>query len=250
LNAGTLLKSDELDFEVRLAQAREDQLRARNANNLAERALRNLLGIGEGEFTAADTAPVVSAPDSSDFSQRPELAAARERERAAQAGIRRAQSGYQPSLNAFGSVGYDYGTKFDHGGENYTAGVMVQWDLWDGSLTRARVREARAELESAREEERKLRLALDFEVEQARLELQTAAARLAVTGKAVDQASESAQLTRARFEQGLALSTQLIDSETALVAARVRRAEAEADRGIAVAALRKSLGLPQLDTGK
>jgi outer membrane protein len=64
----------------------------------------------------------------------------------------------------------------------------------------------------------------------------------------VAQASESASLTRARFEQGVALSTQLIDSETALVAARVRRAEAEADQRIAVAALRKALALPQLDS--
>jgi hypothetical protein len=46
---------------------------------------------------------------------------------------------------------------------------------------------------------------------------------------------------------GMALS-QLIDSETALVAARVRRAEAEADQQIAVAAFRKALALPQLDS--
>jgi outer membrane protein TolC len=46
----------------------------------------------------------------------------------------------------------------------------------------------------------------------------------------------------------VALSTQLIDSETALVAARVRRAQAEADQQIAVAALRKALALPQLDS--
>ncbi|HEV2435524.1 MAG TPA: TolC family protein, partial [Verrucomicrobiae bacterium] len=250
LNAGTLLKSDELDFEVRLARAREDLISARNANILAERALRNLLGIDDGDFTVADTVPVVSAPDSNDFSQRPELAAARARERAAQARIRGAKGGYQPSLNAFGSVGYDYGTKFDHGGRNYTAGVMAQWNLWDGLSTRGKVREATANLESTRQEERKLSLALDLEAEQARLDLQTADERLAVTGKVVAQAKESAQLTRARFEQGLALSTQLIDSETALVAARVRRAEAEADRGVAVAALRKALGMPQLDAGK
>jgi outer membrane protein TolC len=55
-------------------------------------------------------------------------------------------------------------------------------------------------------------------------------------------------MTRNRFEQGLALSTQLIDSETALVAVRVRRAEAESDQRIAVAALRKALALPQLDS--
>jgi outer membrane protein len=132
-------------------------------------------------------------------------------------------------------------------GKSYTAGVMAQWDLWDGFSTRAKVREAKANLESAHEEQRKLRLALNLEVEQARLDLNTAAERLVVSGKTVEQAAESASLTRNRFEQGLALSTQLIDSETALVAARVRRSEAESDQRIAVAALRKALALPQLD---
>jgi outer membrane protein TolC len=42
------------------------------------------------------------------------------------------------------------------------------------------------------------------------------------------------------------LSTQLINAETALTAARVRRAEAGADRRIAAAALRQALGLPQI----
>jgi len=247
LDAGTLLKSDVLDVEIRLAQAREDLVRARNANTLAERALRNLLGIEEGEFIVADTAPVASVPHLEDSSQRPELAAARERERAAQAQVRNAKSGYQPRVNAFGSVDYDYGSVTGGDGKSYTAGVMLQWDLWDGFSTRSKSREAQANLESAREEQRKLRLALAFEAEQARLELKAADERLAVSTKTVEQAEESAKLTRNRFEQGLALSTQLIDSETALVSTRVRRAEAESDQRIAVAALRKALALPQLD---
>jgi len=115
------------------------------------------------------------------------------------------------------------------------------------NLTRGKVREARSNVESAREEQRKLRLAIGLEVEQARLALQTAEERLGVTGQVVTQASESTSLTRSRFEQGLALATQLIDAETALVTARVRRAEAESDRQIAIAALRKSLGMSQLD---
>ena len=69
-----------------------------------------------------------------------------------------------------------------------------------------------------------------------------------MTDQAVAQAAESASLTRARFEQELALSKDLIDAETALVAARVRRAEAEADRQIAIAAVRKALALPQLES--
>jgi hypothetical protein len=38
-----------------------------------------------------------------------------------------------------------------------------------------------------------------------------------------------------------------MDAETALVVARVRRAEAQADQRISIAALRKALALPQLD---
>ena len=247
-NGGTLLKSDVLDIEVRSAQSREDLIRARNAKALAERALRNLLGIEDGDFAVAESAPSVTVPDSGDFSRRAELSAARQRERAAQEQVRGARSGYIPRVNAFGSLDYDYGWKYAEGGGSYTAGALVQWDLWDGKLTQAKVREANANLRSAREEQRKLRLVLDLETEQARLDLKAAGERLKVTEQAVAQASESAGLTRARFEQGVALSTQLIDSETALVSARVRRAEAEADQQIAVAALRKALALPQLDS--
>ncbi len=247
LETGALLKSDVLDIEVRLAQAREDLVRARNAEALAERALRNLLGIEGGEFKVADTAPSVAAPDSGDFSGRAELAAAAQRERAAQEQVRGAKAGYLPRVSAFGSLDYDYGTRFNQDGESYTAGALLQWDIWDGKLTRGKVREAEAQLESAHEQQRKLRLALALEVEQARLELQTANERLRVGEQTVAQASESANLIRARFEQGMALSSQLLDAETALVAARVRRAEAEADQHMAIAALRKALAIPQLE---
>ena len=248
LDGGTLLKSGVLDIEVRLAQAREDLVRARNSNALATRALRNLLGIETGEFEVADTAPTTRAPDSGDFSGRPELTAAGHRERAAQEQVTAAKGSYLPRVSAFGSLDYDYGWKYENGGGSYTAGALMQWDVWDGKLTRAKVREANANLESSREERRKLRLALDLEIAQARLELKAANERLSVTDQAVAQATESASLTRARFEQDLALPKDTIDAETALVAARVRRAEAEADRQIATAAVRKALALPQLES--
>ncbi|MCI0537474.1 MAG: TolC family protein [Verrucomicrobiales bacterium] len=245
---GTALKTDLLDMQVRLAQAREDLVRARNANALSERALRTVLGLEDGavEFIVADSAPKVAVPEGDDFSRRPELAAIEQGQRAAEAQVRQAKAGYRPRVSAFGSLDYDQGWVTDGDGKSYTAGVMVQWDLWDGKLTRGRVNEAQANLDTTREEERKLRLAIGFEVEQARLELQAATERLAVTEAAVAQAQESVELTRSRFEQGLMIATQLIDAETALIAARVRRAEAEADQRIAIAALRKALGLPQL----
>jgi outer membrane protein TolC len=244
--AGTLLKTEVLDVEVRLAQAREDLVRARNARALAERALRTLLGVEESDFAVADTAPAVPAPAAGEVGQRPELAAIRQQLKAAEAAVRQARGGYLPQVGAFASVDHDHGWEFNGSGDSWTVGGVLQWDLWDGRLTRGRVREARAQLESLREQERKTRLWLDLEAEQARLNLQEASERLAVTEKAVTQAAESVELTRARFEQGLALATQLIDAETALTGARVRRAEAQTDQRIALAALRKALGLPQL----
>jgi len=248
LNVGTLLKSDVLDVEVRLAQAREEAVRARNANALALRALRNLLGMEQGELEIADSAPAASntVPDVGDFQSRAELAASAQKVRAAEADTRRASSGYQPRVSAFGSLDYDYGTRTDGSGHSYTAGVLLQWDLWDGLNTHAQRQAADANLETAREQQRKLRLALALELEQARLALREASERLAVTATSVAQAAESVDLTRSRFEQGLAISTQLIDAQTALIAARVRRAEAEADQKIAVAAVRQALGYAQL----
>jgi outer membrane protein TolC len=247
LDAGSLLKTDVLDIEVRLAEAKEDHLRAQNANAIAIRSLRNLLGIEQGEFAVADGAPDIEAPGGMDFSGRAELAAARERERAAQEQVRAARGNYLPRLSAFGSLDYDYGWELENGGRSYTVGGLLQWDIWDGSQTRAKVREARANLESSQEATRKTRLMLDLEIEQARLEFNAASERVAVTAQMIARATESASLTRARFDQGAALASQLIDAETALLAARVREAEARADRRVAVAALRKALGLPQMD---
>ena len=246
--AGTLLKAEVLDVEVRLAQAREDLVRARNARALTERALANLLGLEQTIVTVADTPPEPALPDAAAGVPRPELQALDHREQAAESALRGARGGYLPKVSAFGSLQYERGWEMDGEGTYWMAGALVQWDLWDGRLSRAKVAEAQANLDELREQQRRARLAIAYEVEQARLNLAEADQRLGVTATAIAQAEESVQLTRARFEQGLALASQLIDAETALTAARVRRAEAEADRRIAVAALRQALGLPQLDS--
>lgn len=247
VDTGSALKIDLLDVQVKLAQAREDLSRIRNASALSTRALRNALGIEAGAFEIAGNTPNAAVPGGNDFSQRPEFAALQHAERAAEAHVRMMKSGHRPRVSAFGGVDYDQGWVNDGDGKSYSAGLMVQWDLWDGKLTRGRVDEARANLDAVREEQRKLKLTIDYEIEQARRQYSDATERLSVTQSSIAQAEESVELTRARFEEGLALSTQLIDAQTALTAARMRRAEAEGDQRIAIAALRKALGLPQLD---
>lgn len=243
---GAALKTDVLDIEVRRAQALEDLVRARNAQALSLRALANLLGLEQEEIAIATEAPTLPVPELIGMEQRPELAAARSRIQAAQSEVRRARGGFYPGVDAFGRYDYDHGWRFNGSGDSYTAGLMMRWNIWDGRLTRSKVNQAEAQLDIAQAEERRQRLAIDYEIEQARLGLKEAEERLAVTEKAVSQAEESADLQRSRFEQGLVISSQLLDSETALTAARVRRAEALADRQISIAALRRALGLTLL----
>lgn len=245
--AGAALRADVLDLEVRLAQAREDLVRARNARALTRRALQHLLGLEGSEFDVSEQSPTLTLPPAELEASRPEFSAAAERARAAESQVSSARSGYRPRVSAFGTVDWENGWETGGDGASYTAGVLLEWDLWDGRLTRGRVNEARAHLEAAREEERKIRLAVSFEVEQARLDLQQARERLQVGEKAVAQAEESLAITRDRFTQGAALATQLIDAQTALTAARVRHADAGADVQIATAALRTALGLPILE---
>jgi outer membrane protein TolC len=67
-----------------------------------------------------------------------------------------------------------------------------------------------------------------------------------VTAQAVEQAEESAALSRARFEKGALLAADLIGVESRLIETRMRRAVAGADERIALAELRSALGLTPL----
>jgi outer membrane protein TolC len=258
---GTVLKSDFLDAEVRVAEARENLVRARNALAVSETIFRNVLGVGEKENVTAGE--VLSNPSRSglpaeigadspsdryvapaeelDITSRPELLAAQKVVAVAERQIRVTTGEHLPRVNAFASYDLDSGDA-NRFADSWVAGVSVQLDVFDGFLTHSKVAEARANLEAAREELRRTELALQLEVKQAELGLHQAQARLETTARVAGQAEESLQISKERYSNGMALLTQLLDAETALTAARQRRAAAEADYQIARAALDKALG--------
>lgn len=242
---GSVLKSDLLDADVRLAEARENLILARNALAISESIFRNILSVGEtGNVTVVEVqfrAPRDLRTGPLDVSQRPELLAVQKAVAAAERRVRTAVGGEMPRVNAFASYDLDSADtrRFE---DSWIAGVNVELDVFDGFLTRGKVAGARADLDAAREELRRTELALQLEAKEAQLNLQEAAARLETSGRAVLQAEESVQITKERYSNGLALLTQLLDAETALTSARQRRAAAEADCEIGRAALDKALG--------
>jgi outer membrane protein TolC len=242
---GAVLKSDFLDAQVRLAEARENLVSAGNALAISEIVFRNVLGVGEKEnVTATEDAfetTTQTVDGALDVSRRPELLAAQKAVEAMERQVRAAFGGHLPRINTFASYDLDSGDA-NRFADSWVAGVSVELDVFDGFLTRGKVAEARANLAAAREELRKTELVLQLEAKQAQLNLNDAQARLATTGQAVAQAGESLQITKERYASGLALLTQLLDAETALTAASQRRAAAQADCQIARAALDRALG--------
>ncbi|MEZ4270611.1 MAG: TolC family protein [Myxococcota bacterium] len=241
--AGTLLKQQLLDVEVGLAQVQEQRLRAHNAQALAQHALVNIMGLEQDGIIEIEDDPWSTGTDvNSTANERPELLALQQGTVASDAALKAARADRWPSLAAFGSLMFDHGFRQDNNGMSYLAGVALQWSAFDGLATRARVSQAESLARTTREQLRQTRLALRFELAQSRIHIRDADERLEVTAKAITLAEESAALGRARFEEGLAIATQLIDAESALTAARLRHAEAEADRRVAIAALYRAMG--------
>jgi outer membrane protein TolC len=245
--AGAFLKTEVLNLEVQLSQSRENLVQANHALALAKRGFLNVLGLKSGEVEMADpemSEALLKEPLTHDYGARPELAAARDAVRAARANLRAAEGGRHPTVDAFADYGYDHGWDMDGSGNSFLAGVRVNLNVFDGFRTTARIRAEREQLRAAEERVRQEELNISFEVERARLAYEQAKERLEVTAKIVTQARESAELSRARFEEGVILSSELIDTETRLTEARARRAIARARRNIALADLRRALGQP------
>ncbi len=249
--AGQLLKADLLSLEVQLAQTRETLASARHGAALASRAFHFVLGL---EATAEsvellDDDPALArltVPATGDFTQRPELLGLQARVRAAEAMVEAARGARRPNVNAFASYQYDQGWKTDRHGDSWLAGLSVDLNVFDGGQTSGKIRQSGAELTQVKELLRKATLGIGLEVEQARLAHANANERLAVSARAVEQAAESAALSRARFEKEALLAADLIGVETRQLEARLRRTFAVADERLALVELRLALGLTPL----
>ncbi len=249
---GSLLKEEVLNLEVQRARAEEQLIQARHGLRLAQRGFLHLLGLtGETVTLDPSATPAQEIPGERDPHNRPELTAMAAMVKAREAQARQARAGYYPTADAFGSYQVDKGTELDDGsGNSWTTGVRLNYTLFNGGQTSAATERADAQLREAREQQHKLELALNLEVEQAALALQQETERLAVTGKMVESAEESARLSRLRFKEGVVLSSELIDTENRLTDARLSHTLATAAHAIAIADLRRAVGLSQFNQGK
>jgi len=249
---GTLLEEDLLNLEVEQSRAQEGLIQAEHGLSLGQRGFLHLLGVDAGRVKVdAAASQEQEIPVERDFRARPELAAMAALVKAREAMVKQAGGGRLPSADAFGSYQVDRGTEpADGSGNSWTAGLRVNYTLANGGQTAAAIDRAQAQLTEARQQQRKLELACSLEVDQAALAFHREEERLKVTARMVAAATESQRLARIRFQEGVLLASDLIDSQNRLTEARVSQVLAASARKIAIADLRRAVGLAQFNQGK
>jgi outer membrane protein TolC len=245
--AGTVIKTDILNLEVALVQAREDLIRARNSVDLAIVALNTAIG---HDFVTRESLPVpekkVSTPpvmeqDFNAIDNRPELQVIQKMSQAKELLYIKAKRQNYPVLNAYGSYDLDTGDLATFEG-SYTVGLKAEWDIFTGFRNSSAVRKAEAEWRAAQQDEEDVRNKIKQDLRRARIQAAESWQRLETIRKSVESASESLRITQVRYREGVAGITDLLTAQVGLTAMRTRSVAAVYDHAAAVSNLQRARG--------
>lgn len=176
------------------------------------------------------------------LARNPELKAVQERQRAAKAEIREAESKYYPEIKS--TVSYDYGRRFNEvkAGDNFSASLSLSYPIFTGFRDQALVRQAELQWELSRIEEQSIRARLSFELKSAFVGLVYAQQALALQDAIIRRRAENLSLVRLRFEGGLENMGSVLLSEAYLKEAEFERLQALQRIEVAQSQLARILG--------
>lgn len=258
-DAGTVLKSDVLSLETRLAEARQQQLQASNAVELARTGLRTLLG-QPADQPLEIAAPVAGAapqlPDSvaaavaRATAARPEVGAAARQVAIRERELKAERAAYLPTIDVVGGYGNDSSDfELSHNTDSWVFGATAELNIFSGFRIRERVRAAEHQLAAAQEVERRTRLEIEREAENAFLSYGEARQREAVSQAGLTAADAALRLVDEQYRAGTVTVTRYLEAEAARSAAQSRAIASRYDLRRAEAALQKAIAAWADDEG-
>ncbi|MBI5368971.1 MAG: TolC family protein [Planctomycetes bacterium] len=245
---GLVAQSDVLTAEVQLATRRQEQSQAQGNLALAVATLNRVLGLPVERPT--EVVEVTDAPGWTGSCEeavrraaehRPDLQALAQRIDVEAAGYRVARAALFPGLYAFGA--------YDHSSDDFllhqnwlTGGFGVQWSLFDGGATWAKIRRQRTQIAEAEDLRAEGLAEAALAIRSAWLSLQEAAERAPVAAKSIELAAENLRVANDQYAQGLISSADLLTEEDRLSRARAAACRATYDQQEAYARLLHAVG--------
>lgn len=251
---GAALRADLLRARTRRAEVLVDRVEAENAIRIARIELNQVVGRpATAEVRLLDAPPAEGPTRSLDafiaeaVDASPRLHALRRQADALEARVRATGGDRLPSLGFFGRYLYARPNPYYmsdpgefHG--TWELGLSTQWSIWEGGGRSARTQVAEAQYDAATARLQDASEELVLEVTRQYLETQRAVEALEAATLLVAEAEETLRVVRLQYQEGAALSEQVLDAERAWLAARARHARAEAELAIAHAGLLATLG--------
>lgn len=248
--AGVITKNDLLQAEVKISDARQRLLNARNLramtasrlNNLLQRQLKADIKVADIE-TAAFYTPEPDLQKAWEIAekQRAELQIIDEILKSLDLEITARRSEYYPKIFVRGA--YDFAEnpyQLHEGNWSLTLGVGI--NLFNGGGTTAEESRVEYQRQKLIEQRRKLIDEIRLEVDVYMLELTTAGEKISVTTNAVRQAEENLRINRIKYEAGAGTSTDVLDAVSLLTVAETNYNKAVYDRMKSEAAVLYSMG--------
>lgn len=230
---GTVIKSDVLRTEVELAQAKQNHSKAQNAYKLAIIQLITLLGLPSDQaITLADTSTASIYEGSTALAiqtalaNRTDLKQTYQEEKASEQGIKIAKSGQLPTVNL--SVKKDWQNQQDSTNP-WSAQVAVSFNLFDGSKTKSKIKQAEWETAKTHELLQQKLEQITVETQEAYFNLQNARTALDIASQVVTKAEEDYAIAQIRYQSGVGTNLDVIDSQGALTSAKLNYTNARYD---------------------
>lgn len=255
MNVGMMTQNDVLKLEVQLSDMMFKQIDAENAVKLSTVALNSVLSIPlTTDIEIISSANIMPANYSElnkligdAVEQRPEIKSADYRIKASEAGVTMARSTWYPQISLYGNYYYSrpnsriFPSK-DEFIDTWDAGVNLSLNVWDWLTTEHQTEQAQATLAQAVDGIGIIKDNITLEVTQNYLNVNQAKRKIDISELTVKQATENMRITADKFKNGLALSSDVIDAETAQSTAKINYTNSIVDYELAKARLDKSIG--------
>ena len=141
------------------------------------------------------------------------------------------RSEYYPTLAAFGQ--YQYQTQdntFQVGNykwaESFMVGLQLSYNIFDGFKRGARIEQVKIDRDKIGFARQKLQDGLILQTQQSRMKMVEAKKRIEAQVENLKQAEKTSSIAQTRYKSGVGTQLEIIDTETALLAARTNYSQA------------------------
>jgi outer membrane protein len=247
---GYISEFDLLRVKVQLANAKPPLVQAKNLYHLTLDNLKNLLGISlsdsvnlEGSLESQPVAVDQGRAEDYAFENRSELKLTAEQRQIAGKALALAKAGNKPSL--FGSANYEYKRPYyseDVWKTDWNFTLALSLPIFDGFLTRSKVKQAKSDLKQLDIGEKQIRDLIRLEISQAISDLNLALENILSQEENVKQAKDALRIATVQYQKGMLTNLELMDTEFALTVAETNHLQAQSDYLVAKATYEKAIG--------